>query len=84
MAVAVCGDDAGDVSAGVGGVWGVGGGGEGCARVRHQGGLFSSRGLSRLISSTGWVVYDTLTDAVIFHEAESGLLICNSNRCAME
>ena len=33
MAVAVCGDDAGDVSAGAGGVWGVGGGGEGCGGV---------------------------------------------------
>lgn len=29
MAAAVCGDDARDVSAGAGGLWGVGGGGEG-------------------------------------------------------
>ena len=37
MAAAVCGDDAGDVSAGAGGVWGVGGGGEDRVRAGWAG-----------------------------------------------
>lgn len=45
MAAAVCGDDAGDVSAGAGGVWGVGGGGEGCARTRCDVSIGCSPGL---------------------------------------